>query len=165
MPIRPLTPDDAETYVDLRREALHAAPLAFLSSPETDVSATAAKAREILNSAPNAIVFGAFAPDLVGTLGVRRVDYPKAAHKVNLWGMYVRPDARRRGMARDLLRAGIAHARALNGVSVAHITVSDAAGAAKQLYEAAGFRVWGTEPDAMRHAGRSATEYHMALTL
>ena len=45
------------------------------------------------------------------------------------------------------------------------LTVSETAGEAKALYGRAGFQVWGVEPDALRHDGRSAREYHMALSL
>jgi len=43
--------------------------------------------------------------------------------------------------------------------------VTERAPEARRLYERAGFELWGTEPDALRHAGESVTEYHLALYL
>ena len=34
---------------------------------------------------------------------------------------------------------------------------------ARRLYERAGFEIWGTEPEALRHDGQSVAEHHMAL--
>ena len=36
---------------------------------------------------------------------------------------------------------------------------------AMRLYERAGFRPWGTEPDALRHEGQAVVLHHMALRL
>jgi RimJ/RimL family protein N-acetyltransferase len=101
----------------------------------------------------------------VGTVGVFRDRHVKAAHKAHLWGMYVAPHQRRQGIAADLLQAALRHARTLPGVAYVYLSVSTAAPAAQRLYERAGFRVWGTEPDALRHAGQTAAEHHMTLRL
>jgi RimJ/RimL family protein N-acetyltransferase len=79
--------------------------------------------------------------------------------------MYVTPAHRHRGLASELLRAVLQHAEAMPGVSWVHLSVSSAAPEAQKLYESAGFRPWGTEPDALRHDGRAVSELHMALHL
>ena len=79
--------------------------------------------------------------------------------------MYVAPSHRRRGIGAELVRAAIRQARALPGVEWVHLAVSSAAPEAQRLYERLGFEVWGTEPDALRHDGRIASEHHMALRL
>ena len=45
------------------------------------------------------------------------------------------------------------------------LSVSSAAPEAKRLYERTGFQVWGTQPEALRHDGRSVVEHYMALQL
>ena len=56
-------------------------------------------------------VFGAFiAGELVGTVGFWRDDGAKTAHKAVLWGMYVRPQARKSGTGRLLVDGVAAHA-------------------------------------------------------
>lgn len=111
------------------------------------------------------MIFGAFDPHLVGVVGLYRDRHRKSAHKVHVWGMYVAPGHRGRGIAAALVHAALDHARTLPGAAWVHLAVSEAAPAARRLYERAGFTVWGTEPEALRHDGRSAVEHHMALRL
>jgi ribosomal protein S18 acetylase RimI-like enzyme len=110
-------------------------------------------------------VLGAFEPELIGAVGLYRDPHLKASYKVHIWGMYVAPAYRSQGIARGLLDAAIAHAAKLSGVEWIHLGVSSAAPAARRLYESAGFEEWGAEPDALRHAGQSAVEYHLARRL
>jgi hypothetical protein len=46
-----------------------------------------------------------------------------------------------------------------------HLGVSSAAPIALRLYERAGFRVWGSEPDALRYGSETLVEHHLALRL
>jgi RimJ/RimL family protein N-acetyltransferase len=163
--IRQLQPEDAEAYHELRRASLAESPLAFVSSPDDDFAASVETVREQLARAPHSVIFGAFAPGLVGALGMYRDRHVKSAHKTHIWGMYVLPVHRRRGLAARLLEATLDHARTLDGVARVQLSVSSAADEARRLYERAGFRVWGTEPDALRDGGRSVVEHHMALRL
>jgi secondary thiamine-phosphate synthase enzyme len=98
-------------------------------------------------------------------VGLMRDRHVKASHKAQVWGMYVEPGRRGRGVGAGLLRAALQHAGTLAGVSSIHLSVTSAAVEARRLYERAGFEVWGTEPDALRHEGRAVVEYHMALPL
>ena len=163
--IRLLTPDDAEAFFRIRRAALENAPMAFGSTPENNGVSSVALARELLGRGPDSVVIGAFADMLVGSIGMNRQGSVKRAHKITVWGMYVVPQAQQRGTGRALLEAGIAHAEALRGVGQIHLGVSEAAGAARRLYERCGFTIWGTEPDALRHDGESAAVHHMVLKL
>lgn len=163
--IRELRDTDADAYAELRRAALREAPLAFTASPADDLASSPDAVREQLRRAPDSVILGAFAPHLVGAVGLYRDPHLKAAHKAHLWGMYVAPGQRRRGIATALLGAALRHARSLPGVSWVHLGVSAAAPDARRLYERAGFRVWGTEPDALRHEGRAVVEHHMALRI
>lgn len=163
--IRELRDDDAQEYAELRREALLESPLAFASSPADDVASSPEAVRELLRRTPESVIIGAFRKHLIGAVGLHRDRHLKSSHKVHLWGMYVVPSHRRRGVASELLEAALRHARALPGVSWIHLTVSSAAPGAQRLYERAGFRVWGTEPDALRHNGETVVDYHMAMHL
>jgi RimJ/RimL family protein N-acetyltransferase len=163
--IRILGPADAEAYAALRTEALVDSPLAFLSSPDDDLAATVARTRPMLARAPGSVVFGVFAEGLLGIVGIRQDDHVKAAHKAHLWGMYVTPKWRRRGLASALSRAALDHAATLPGVTWVHLGVSDAMPAAERLYSSLGFERWGSEPEALQHEGRMADEHHMALRL
>jgi RimJ/RimL family protein N-acetyltransferase len=165
MTIRELGATDIAAFIELRRAALLDTPLAFTASPQDDVALHADTIRDQFRRAPDYAVFGAVDDRLVGILGLMRDRHIKAAHKVQLSGMYVAPSHRRRGIGAQLLQAAIAHARQLPGVACIHLSVSDATPAARRLYERAGFEVWGSEPDALRYDGKSFIEHHMLLRL
>jgi RimJ/RimL family protein N-acetyltransferase len=164
--IRPLTESDIDAYIALRREALLDTPLAFAASPDDDFASSRDNLRDGIRRAPDWMIFGAFDGDrLVGTAGLFRDRHLKAAHKMHLWGMYVTPSARGRGIGAQLLASAIAHAREVDGVDWIFLSVTSDAKAARTIYERAGFEMWGTEPDALRENGRGVNEYRMALPL
>jgi RimJ/RimL family protein N-acetyltransferase len=163
--IRALADGDLPAYVALRREALENAPLAFAASPDDDFASSIPELALQMRKAPDWVLFGAFDDRLVGSAGLIRDRHVKAAHKMHLWGMYVTPAARGKGMAAALLDAAIEHARAVEGVSWIFLGVTEAAPEARRLYERAGFSSWGTEPDALRHGNHSVVEHRMALRL
>lgn len=161
--VRRLTEDDASAYVELRARMLTDAPLAFGASPGHDFMSSADVVREQIARGDDSTIYGVFDQGLVAAIGVYREDRPKTRHKMHVWGSYVTPTHRGRGLGRRLLAAAVEHARAVPGVTILHISVTDAAPAARHLYERAGFEVWGSEPDALRHEDRSVTEHHMVL--
>lgn len=171
--IRQLREHNAAAYFELRQEMLQAAPLAYASSIEDDRARSVEAAAEQLRRTSDSVVFGAFAPTegeskserLVGAVGLYRDRHLKSSHKAHIWGMYVRPDFRRQGIGVRLLETALGHAAQMGGIAWVHLTVSEAAPEAQRLYERLGFTVWGTEPDAIRHAGKSAPDHHMALRL
>ncbi|HYC91569.1 MAG TPA: GNAT family N-acetyltransferase [Thermoanaerobaculia bacterium] len=161
--IRALVEADLEAYATLRRQSLLEEPLSFGASPSDDVPLDALRAS--MGRAPDWMLFGAFDNALVGAAGLLRDRHLKAAHRMHLWGMYVAPSHRHRGLGRALLDACIAHARSVPGVTAIHLGVTSAAAEARRLYESAGFRLWGTQPEALRHEGHAVDEHHMALEL
>lgn len=163
--IRELQECDVEAYVELRGQSLVDSPLAFAASPGDDFVSSPDRVRQQLQTGADWVIFGAFQPDLVGAVGLFRGRHPKASHKAHVWGMYVVPGHRGQGIGAELLDAAVRHARALPGVSSVHLGVTSAASEARRLYERAGFQVWGTEPDALRHEGQAVDEHHMALRL
>ena len=162
---RLLTADDAEEYAALRRESLLDAPLALTASPEDDRASSVAGVREILARGPDSVIVGAFAAELVGAVGMYRDHHLKRAHKLHVWGVYVRPSHRGTGVGVALLEAAIAHARSMPGIACLDLSVNSTAPAAQRLYERVGFRMWGCEPDALRYRGQITQEHHMSLQL
>jgi ribosomal protein S18 acetylase RimI-like enzyme len=163
--IRTLDEADAPDLIALRRVALVDSPESFLASPEDDWASTETDVRELLRRHPDSVVFGAYAPQLSGMLGLYRERLTKAAHKAHLWGMFVLESHRRQGLAARLLEAAIRYARTLDGIASIHLSVSDSAIAAQRLYESAGFKTWGIEPDAIRVGAHSQRDHHMRLSL
>lgn len=151
--------------IALRREALESHPLAFGASTEDDRGLSLEFMQTSLAD-PEQAVFGAFEGDgLTGMVGVVRAARVKIRHKAHIWGTYVSPHARGKGTGRALLEAAIERARAWPGVEQLHLGVTDAAVAARKLYEAAGFRIWGQEPRALQWEGRFVDELHLVLDL
>lgn len=151
----------------LRREALLDEPFAFLASPEDDRSASTAAVRDQLSTtADHAAVFGAFdGEELIGMVGLTRDRPIKVAHRACIWGVYVKPEYRKKRVGAQLLSAILEHARRMDGVELVYLSVSEKTPNAKRVYESVGFVVWGLEPDYIRYAGESAREYHLALKL
>lgn len=162
--IRALTNDDDAAWAERRLEALTAHPLLFGSAPPADPACLRDVFRQRL--APESVVLGAYDEQrLVGIVGVTRDDGAKERHKAFLWGMFVTPAARRHGVGRALLAVAIDHARTWAGVEQLHLTVSEAPGNAKVLYERLGFVAWGRAPRALLWHGASVDETHMVLDL
>ena len=163
--IQLLRVEDAALLISLRREALGTDPLAFMASTEDDVGLSIEFVQSILMNPPEQAVFGAFERDsLTGMVGLYRETKLKRRHLGSIWGMYVTPGARGRGIGRVLLDAAIRHARGW-GLDQLRLGVMDTALAAKHLYETAGFRPWGLEPRALCWEGLFADEHHLALDL
>lgn len=159
--IRLLTPADAERYRAIRLEALANHPEAFTSTLERERQKPLAWFEERLATSD---VFGAFiAGELVGTAGFRREDGAKTAHRAVLWGMYVRPQARKSGMGRLLVDAVAAHAA--SRVEQLHLVVVSENLPALRLYKAAGFAEYGRGVKALKQDGRYSDEIMMALFL
>ena len=165
--IRRLTPDDAISVAKLRQVSLEEQPLAFGSSPGDDSHGTAEALRASLTPLREFAILGAFEDDgrLVGMVGVERSSKAKRRHKAVVWGMYVSPDSRRRGIGRGMLEAAIRCAREWPGVEQLLLSVTTAAPGARHLYESIGFREWGREPRGIAWEGRAVDEMHFVLEL
>ncbi len=166
--IRPLTSEDAEAYAALRRRMLETDPHAFLGTPEDDFAIDPANVRVRLaegERSGDAVLLGAFDPELVGALGLVRERGPKQRHKGHAWGFWVAPERRGRGMGGALLEAILERARAMPDIEQLTLGVSVRSPEARRLYERVGFRVYGTEPRALRIGDAYLDEHLMALEL
>jgi ribosomal protein S18 acetylase RimI-like enzyme len=164
--VRRLTRADLTHAVTLRREALTKHPLAFGASLEDDPLAMAAGDSLGPEDPNESVILGAFADGaLVGMVGVFREADAKRRHRAYLWGMYVAEGTRARGAGRGLLEAAIAQARAWPGITQLRLSVTDAAEAARRLYDAAGFVEWGRDREALAWDGFLVDETQMVLHL
>jgi ribosomal protein S18 acetylase RimI-like enzyme len=164
--IRELTVDDAETHRALRLRAVREEPDAFGSSWEEEsqrpLEATIARLQD-----SNVVAFGGFDDDgnLVGMVRLAREVGIKGQHKANIFGMYVAPEARGRGLGRMLLDAAIARAREISGIELLLLAVVTTNTAARNLYLATGFEPYGREPQALKVGDRYLDEELMILFL
>jgi ribosomal protein S18 acetylase RimI-like enzyme len=162
--VRRLVPDDAVAFIELRRFALLEAPFAFASSPEDDVAGSREFVEKAL-AATDQATFGAFAEGLVGIVGIGRRQHLKASHTCEIWGLYVRPEARSVGVGRALIVEALSFAGSLAGVTHVGVSVTERAPEAASLYRSVGFVPWGVEPAALKIGEVLVSETHLSRAL
>jgi GNAT superfamily N-acetyltransferase len=138
-----------------------------LSSYEEEAPMTEADHAERLQSDdPARKVLGAFdGAQLVGMVGFYRERHRKAAHRAMIWGMFVDPTWRGRGIGRKLIESAIAFLRRANGIEQVNLSVSAPQLSARSLYVSLGFVPIGVERHAMKDGDRYIDEEHMVLFL
>jgi ribosomal protein S18 acetylase RimI-like enzyme len=167
--IRILTAEDAEAYQALRLRGLQESPAAFGSTYQSEVDVPLPHITERLarGAGREDVMFGAFDDGgvLVGLAGLGRQTGMKTRHRAHVWGMYVGPEARGRGVGRALMQALIAHARTLDGLERLTLGVEAGNQAARTLYHTVGFVTYGIEPQAYALDGEYWDSEMMSLAL
>lgn len=159
--IRRLLQDDAVLYRSIRLEALQASPEAFGSTFAVENAQPLSWFADRLGSF---VVLGAFRDaELVGMAGFAVQQGAKRAHKGILWGMYVRPAARKASVGRRLVEAICNLAR--QQVELIQLTVVRDNEQARSLYAKQGFLEYGVEKNALKQDGRYHDEVLMAKAL
>lgn len=105
------------------------------------------------------------ASEPIAMLGIFREQRKRERHRMHIWGVYTAPEYRGLGIATDLARAAIAHARTLDGVLQVQLTVWSANVPAIASYTRLGFRRWGTMPRAGIVNGEPIDHDEMVLML
>jgi RimJ/RimL family protein N-acetyltransferase len=160
-PLRPLLPEDAALYREIRLEALINAPDAFSSTFEVEKDWPLDRFAARLG---DAFVLGAFGgSELAGVAGFYIQPGPKHRHKGMLWGMYVRPGHRAAGVGRMLVEAIIRHAQ--ERVELLQLFVVGDNAPARRLYASLGFVEYGIERHATKYRGHYHDDVLMALSL
>jgi ribosomal protein S18 acetylase RimI-like enzyme len=166
MEIRFLTTDDASEWLRLRLEALKHDPAAFSASLEEYESLSVEEVKRRLWSSTDAFVVGATEGGrLIGMAGFYREQGSKSRHKGRVWGVYVSPAVRGKGIGRGMMRKLMERGTRVNGVEQLLISVTSTQTAAIKLYRSLGFEPFGREPRALKVGGEFIDEEYMALRL
>ncbi len=168
--IRILTEQETVLFQALRLRALQEAPNSFGGSYEEfkreSLSSIAERIRHDTD-VPERFVLGAFNQEgqLVGNVGLLRERGRKKHHKALVWGMYVAPEVRGQGIGKLLMQNLLQKSTTISGLEQIHLGVVTTNVAARHLYLALGFRVYGTEPHALKLDGRYLDEELMVFSL
>ncbi len=161
-----LTVADAAAYRAVRLRALRDHPDLFGRAYEEAQSLDEMiEEFRTLHTGAESFVLGAFGEALVGILTCSRERGLKRRHKALIWGMYVVPEGRSRGVGRRLLLAAIERARAWPDLAQVWLSVATHNQPARALYRSCGFEVFGLERRAMRLGERFIDEEHMVRYL
>jgi ribosomal protein S18 acetylase RimI-like enzyme len=163
--IRLFTQQDAQTLWDLRMLALETDPWSFVDSPEELRRMSIEEFAERLkdNDAAN-FIYGAFeGGSAVGMVGFYQEVPMKRRHKGWIWGVFVAPAARGRGVARKLMQATIERSKSLPELDMILLTVSASQPIPRRLYESLGFRSFGIEPKGLKIGNEAKDEENMVL--
>ncbi|WP_400193063.1 GNAT family N-acetyltransferase [Hymenobacter sp. B81] len=145
---RELQPADAGAYRVLRLQALAASPESFGSTLEEETVFVDQRFAQQF-SRPGRFIVGAFAgPRLIGMMGFVRETRRKTQHRGSIWGAFVAPEYRGRGVGRALFQLLLHRLDALDGLEQVELMVSEQSPAARRLYERAGFVEFGRLPGA-----------------
>jgi len=164
--LRRLGPADAATFQYLRLQALREDPIAFATSyaAERDTPLDTV-ARRITPGTDRSIV-GAFdGRGLVGVAAWHREEHRAMRHTGFVWGVFVKPTHRGRGLGRRLIDAIIFLARQADDIVALDLTAYSHNTAAIALYESMGFVAYGRERAATCIDGRWHEDVRMALRL
>ena len=159
--IRRLAAGDTAVWREIRLAALQGSPEAFSSNYETEAARPLEAFAERLET--SVVLAACREARIVGVAGLAPRPGTKERHRGFLWGMYVRPEARRLGAAGLLLDAILAEA----SKRFEQIELDVAAGnsAALALYKKFGFERLGTTPRALKTASGRQDEILMVKFL
>ena len=166
MNIRILKESDAHIYQELRLDALKMNPESFGSTYEREAGFTLETVMERIKPTKDKYIMGAFDPkgSLVGIVTFIRENDTKNRHKGNVFGMYIAPHSRGQGLGKVLMKELISKAKNCDGLEQINLTVVSNNDHAKNLYQSLGFKVYGTERNALKDQGHYFDEDLMVLS-
>jgi ribosomal protein S18 acetylase RimI-like enzyme len=156
--IRQLTATDAAAFQAIRLRALRESPEAFGSTyaEEVDRPLAAVAARLAVDPATSVVLAASLADGapLVGMVGCYRESGYKRRHVGVVWGLFVAPEARGRGLGHALLSTLVSRVRTWPELEQLTLTVVPDNAAARALYRRQGFQPAGLAPRALRDGAR-----------
>ncbi len=161
MNIKLLTSQDVDAWKRIRLEALQNSSESFGSSYEEEVLYTEEDWQKHLE---NSYVFGIFVNnELVASACYAPLANIKGKHRGIIWGVYTKVAHRKKGFSKLLMQNLITHAQ--NKVRQLHLSCTTINHQAHSMYEHLGFKIYGTDPKALKIKGKYYDEYLMVLDL
>lgn len=168
MDIRLLRAEEFDAIDQLRLKALQTNPESFLSTFEETIAMTRDFRLQRHNNyleGGNAIIVAVDGDTYAGMTGLIRETRLKIRHIANIWGVFVAPEFRGKGLSRRMMEFAIEEATSWQGVEQIKISVVSTNTLAHDLYERLGFVDWGHEPRAAKVGDTYWDETHMIMHL
>lgn len=148
MLIRFLNIEDALSYSVLRQYSLKESPFAFSDSYEVNETKTISDYRKEIQmyGAPvEAFTLGAFSysGELIGFIKFRRDPRTKARHRASLYSLYVSPDYRGKGIAKELIWKLIKIVESISGIEQLQLSCILTKTSLMEFYQRFGFELLG----------------------
>jgi ribosomal protein S18 acetylase RimI-like enzyme len=115
---------------------------------ETSVTAAPRSVAESMLGGPieeKGVVLGAFSTEIVGVVGLKLSPRRKARHLATLWGLFVQPAFRRRGIGGRLVRELARHAQAISFLEQIRLMVPSESTDAIKVFQECGYERYGCE--------------------
>ena len=167
MKVRILTSTDTNAFRALRLQAIQDSPAAFLQTEVEFKVLNTAELEKWIEVSENRVTVGAFDDNglIIGIAGLRRESGDKIRHKAQVWGVFVVPEARGKGVSRMMMNTLISEARLRVGLSHLCLSVAESQFSARALYKSIGFQTYGIEPRALWIDGHFLDEELMIYDL
>lgn len=167
--IRRLGGADAHRFKAMRVDAAKESPASVKPTPEEELEKSIDDFQKKLGWDSYNFILGASdgsnGDRLVGIAGLRRERGKKIHHTATLWGIYVIPQYRARGIAKLLVRAILDIAGEIAEITQIKLCVHTRNAPARQLYTSSGFKTYGIERNVIRIGEESFDEELMMMTL
>jgi len=164
--VRRLGIADADRFKAMRVDAATESPASVKPTPEEELEKSIDDFEKKLEWDSYNFILGAFDGDqLVGIAGLRRDRGKKIHHTAILWGIYVTPHYRARGMAKSLVRAILDIAAGIAEITQIKFSVHTRNAPARRLYASSGFETYGIERNVIRIGEESFDEELMMMKL
>ncbi|MDG2364893.1 MAG: GNAT family N-acetyltransferase [Methylococcaceae bacterium] len=149
-----LNASHCQAYKKLMLMATQESPFSWITSHNEVRTLTEREMTEMLDHGQNESLINVGVlgtkKELIACLSLAFATQHRLAHKATLHGLYVLPEFRRQGIARELLTMCINSIMEKPEVIYLDVTVVTAAFAARQFYRATGFSSFALEPDAVK---------------
>ncbi|MEM1321952.1 MAG: GNAT family protein [Bacteroidota bacterium] len=163
--LRILNHKDLDQFLQIRQDSLRFNPEAFGASATEKIDREQTR-QNLKNNSEENFIFGYFEEQqLLGIAGFIRHQRAKARHKGFIWGVFVYPEQRGKGIGRALMLACLEKAQQIVGLEKINLSVMAVQRRALRLYQQLGFEIYGVEKGSRKVIGRYYDEVLMAKQL
>lgn len=167
--IRRLTLDQIPDFHRLRLKATQSFPKAFGPSYEQLSNSSIEQSKRLFlktwGSQDNFIASAWCDKNLIGTIGLQRVNEGNAKHIAVLWNSFVLTGFQGQGVGKALMSYVINNARFIHDLEILKLETSSSQVQTIKFYQSFNFQVFGKERNGLKVSGEYIDVIHMALSL